>query len=71
MNGWLTGSCADAIWSKNKPVTPMPVHSNSYSNERMYAWLAVMYYTLRLYSRRVNGVIMNRMIQDQSNMEMR
>ena len=30
----------------------MPVHSNSYSNERMYAWLAVMYYTLRLYSRR-------------------
>ena len=53
MNGWLTGFFTDAIWSKEAYVTPMPFHSNSYSNERMYAWLDVMYYTLYLYSRRM------------------
>ena len=54
MNGWLTGFLADAGWSKEKSVIPMPIHSNSYSNERMQAWLDVMYCTLYLYSRRNN-----------------
>lgn len=40
-NGWQTGFLTDTNWSKEKYVLPMPIHSNSFSNETVSPdWLS-------------------------------